>query len=51
MQVLGENDVSPAGCAVSVVNEVVSVYLELRGSINAEAEREKLKIKMEEIQK
>ncbi|XP_027069479.2 valine--tRNA ligase, mitochondrial 1-like isoform X1 [Coffea arabica] len=49
--VLGENDVSPAGCAVSVVNEVVSVYLELRGSINAEAEREKLKIKMEEIQK
>ncbi|KAL3526173.1 hypothetical protein ACH5RR_014545 [Cinchona calisaya] len=51
LEVLSENDAAPAGCAVSVVSEAVSVYLKLRGTINAEAEREKLKKKMEELQK
>ncbi|KAA8528160.1 hypothetical protein F0562_035589 [Nyssa sinensis] len=51
LKVLSENDAAPAGCAVSVVNEAISVYLKLRGTLNAEVEREKLKKKMEEIQK
>ncbi|XAR47991.1 Valine--tRNA ligase [Bertholletia excelsa] len=51
LKVLSENDAGPAGCAVSVVNESLSVYLKLQGTLNAEAEREKLKRKMEEIQK
>ncbi|KAL3512142.1 hypothetical protein ACH5RR_024859 [Cinchona calisaya] len=38
-QILSENDAAPVGCAVSVVNEAVSVYLKLQGTINAEAER------------
>lgn len=33
------------------MNEAVSVYLKVQGNINAEAEREKLKKKMEEIQR
>ncbi|KAL3512147.1 hypothetical protein ACH5RR_024864 [Cinchona calisaya] len=45
-----ENDAAPAGCAVSAVNEAVPVYLKFRGTINAKAEREKLKEKMEELQ-
>ncbi|KAA8533887.1 hypothetical protein F0562_031404 [Nyssa sinensis] len=51
LKVLSENDAAPAGCAVSVVNEAISVYLKLRGTLNAEVEREKLKKKMEDIQK
>ncbi|KAL7003273.1 Valine--tRNA ligase, mitochondrial 1 [Sarracenia purpurea var. burkii] len=51
MKVLRENDGAPVGCAVSVVNESLSAYLKLRGAINAEAEREKLKKRMEELQK
>ncbi|KAL3512135.1 hypothetical protein ACH5RR_024852 [Cinchona calisaya] len=30
-QVLSENDAAPVGCAVSVVNEAVSVYLKFEG--------------------
>lgn len=48
---LREKDDPPAGCSVSIVNENLSVYLKLQGNINVEAEREKLKKKMEEIQK
>lgn len=33
------------------MNEAVSVYLKVQGNINAEAELEKLKKKMEEMQK
>eukprot|EP00262_Sarcandra_glabra_P008440 TRINITY_DN2196_c1_g1_i2.p1 TRINITY_DN2196_c1_g1~~TRINITY_DN2196_c1_g1_i2.p1 ORF type:complete len:1056 (+),score=239.90 TRINITY_DN2196_c1_g1_i2:303-3470(+) len=51
LKVLNENDVVPAGCAVSIVNEHLSVYLELQGALNAEAEQEKLSKKREEIQK
>jgi valyl-tRNA synthetase len=51
LKVLRENDAAPAGCAVSVVNETLSVYLKLRGTLNAEAEREKLKKRMEVLQK
>ncbi|XP_057508392.1 valine--tRNA ligase, mitochondrial 1-like [Actinidia eriantha] len=51
LKVLRENDAAPAGCAISVVNESLSVYLKLQGTLNAEAEREKLKKKMEEIEK
>ncbi|PSS33118.1 Valine--tRNA ligase, partial [Actinidia chinensis var. chinensis] len=51
LKVLTENDTAPAGCAISVVNESLSVYLKLRGTLNAEAERVKLQKKMEEIQK
>ena len=31
IQVIGENGVTPAGCAESFVNENLSVYLELQG--------------------
>ncbi|XP_059629353.1 valine--tRNA ligase, mitochondrial 1 isoform X2 [Cornus florida] len=51
LKVLSESDADPVGCAVSVVNEALSVFLKLRGTLNAEAEREKLKKKMDEIQK
>ncbi|XP_043712744.1 valine--tRNA ligase, mitochondrial 1 [Telopea speciosissima] len=51
MKVLGENDAVPAGCSVSIVNESLSVYLQLQGAVSAEAEREKLNKKRDEIQK
>ncbi|KAK1302318.1 Valine--tRNA ligase [Acorus calamus] len=51
LKVLSENDAAPAGCSVSVVNEQISVYLQLQGNLNAEAEREKLQKKREELQK
>ncbi|CAK9165068.1 unnamed protein product [Ilex paraguariensis] len=51
LKVLSKDDAAPAGCKVSVVNEDLSVFLKLRGTLNAEAEREKLMKKMEEIQK
>ncbi|KAK9292131.1 hypothetical protein L1049_020089 [Liquidambar formosana] len=51
LKVINENDAAPTGCAVSVVNENLSVYLKLQGTLSAEAEREKLRKKMEEIQK
>lgn len=34
IQVIGENDATPVGCAVSVVNENLSVYLELQGTLS-----------------
>ncbi|KAG6509609.1 hypothetical protein ZIOFF_027609 [Zingiber officinale] len=42
LKVLNENDMNPAGCAVDVVNENLSVYLQLQGTLEAEAEQEKL---------
>ncbi|XP_042443553.1 valine--tRNA ligase, mitochondrial 1-like isoform X1 [Zingiber officinale] len=51
LKVLTENDMAPAGCAVDVVNESLSVYLQLQGTLDAEAEREKLRKRREEIQK
>ncbi|KAL7183872.1 hypothetical protein ACSBR2_026113 [Camellia fascicularis] len=51
LKFLREIDAAPVGCAVSVVNESLSVYLKLQGTLNAEAEREKLRKKMEDIQK
>lgn len=50
-QVLSESDDAPVGCKVDVVNENLSVYLQLQGNINVEAELQKLKKKMEEIEK
>lgn len=50
-QVLSENDAPPAGCAIDIVNENLSVYLQLQGTLNAEAEREKLRKKRQEIEK
>lgn len=50
-QVLSEIDDAPVGCKVDVVNENLSVYLQLQGNINVEAELQKLKKKMEEIEK
>ncbi|XP_039168017.1 valine--tRNA ligase, mitochondrial 1-like [Eucalyptus grandis] len=47
---LSEKDV-PASCAFENVNENLKVYLKVQGELNAEAEREKIKNKMEEIQK
>ncbi|KAG6513346.1 hypothetical protein ZIOFF_023670 [Zingiber officinale] len=41
LKVLNENDMNPAGCAVDVVNENLSVYLQLQGTLDAEAEQEK----------
>ena len=41
----------PTGVAVSVVNENLSVYLELRGTLSPGAELEKIRKKVDEIQK
>lgn len=46
-----ENVAAPAGYAVSVVNENLSVYLNLQGSLSAEAELERIGKKKGEIQK
>jgi amino acid permease len=51
MQILNDKNAVPAGCAIGVVNEFLSVYLELQGALNAEAEREKLRKKKDELQK
>ncbi|XP_024028630.1 valine--tRNA ligase, mitochondrial 1 [Morus notabilis] len=51
LTVIGENDAGPAGCVVSVVNEHLSVYLNVQGSLSAEAERERIRKKMDEVQK
>jgi valyl-tRNA synthetase len=51
IQILTENDETPADCATAVVNKDLSVYLELQGALNVEAEREKLKKKRDKIQK
>ncbi|KAK8559672.1 hypothetical protein V6N13_016411 [Hibiscus sabdariffa] len=44
-------DDAPAGCAVENVNENLKVYLKVQGALNAEAEREKIRTKMDEILK
>ncbi|CAH1424368.1 unnamed protein product [Lactuca virosa] len=49
--VLTENDAAPAGCAVSVVNQSLSVYLKLQGAIDVKKERQKLNAKLTELQK
>ncbi|KAK8936168.1 Valine--tRNA ligase [Platanthera zijinensis] len=51
LKVLLEDDMPPPGCAVDVVNDKLSVYLQLHGTLNPEAEREKLRKRREEIQK
>ncbi|CAA2978054.1 valine--tRNA ligase, mitochondrial 1-like isoform X2 [Olea europaea subsp. europaea] len=51
LEVLSVSDDAPVGCQVDVVNEALSVFLKLQGNINVEAERQKLKKKMEEIEK
>ncbi|OMO88730.1 Valine-tRNA ligase [Corchorus capsularis] len=44
-------DVAPAGCAFENVNENLKVYLKVQGNLNAEAELEKIRNKLDEIQK
>ncbi|CAD6341059.1 unnamed protein product [Miscanthus lutarioriparius] len=51
LKILTENDETPADCATAVVNKDLSVYLQLQGALNADAEREKLRKKKDEIQK
>ncbi|XP_051129564.1 valine--tRNA ligase, mitochondrial 1 [Andrographis paniculata] len=51
LSVLTEGDDAPAGCKVDVVNEALQVFLKQKGNINVEAELEKLKKKMEDVQK
>jgi valyl-tRNA synthetase len=51
LQVLKESDETPADCATAVVNKDLSVYLQLQGALNAEAELEKLGKKRDEIQR
>lgn len=46
-----ENVAAPAGYAVSVVDESLTVYLNLQGSLSAEAELERIGKKKDEIQK
>ncbi|KAJ6819284.1 valine--tRNA ligase, mitochondrial 1 isoform X3 [Iris pallida] len=50
IKVLREDDTPPAGYAFDVVNEKLSMYLH-RGTLNAEAERDKLRKKKEEIER
>ncbi|KAF9617189.1 hypothetical protein IFM89_035071 [Coptis chinensis] len=51
LEVLGEYDTRLAECGLEVVNEEITVYLELRGALNTEAELEKLRKRREELQK
>lgn len=51
LQILTENDETPADCATAVVNKDLTVYLQLQGALDADAEREKLRKKKDEIQK
>ncbi|KAL6526577.1 Valine--tRNA ligase, mitochondrial 1 [Orobanche gracilis] len=44
-------DAAPVGCAFENVNESLIVYLKVEGTLNAEAEREKMMKKMNELQK
>lgn len=48
---LSEKDAPPAGCAFENVNENLAVYLQAEGKVDAEAELEKMRNKMDEIQK
>ncbi|KAL8036187.1 hypothetical protein ABFS82_12G140100 [Erythranthe guttata] len=50
LNVLSERDDAPLGCKVDVVNEALSVFLTQKGNIDVEAELEKLRKKMEDIQ-
>lgn len=51
LKILGVNDAAPAGCSVDVVNENLSVYIKLKGTVNPELERDKLRKKMEETKR
>uniref|UniRef100_A0A0A9ERC8 valine--tRNA ligase n=1 Tax=Arundo donax TaxID=35708 RepID=A0A0A9ERC8_ARUDO len=51
LKILAENDETPADCATAVVNKDLSVYLQLQDALNADAEREKLRKKRDEIEK
>ncbi|KAI4369500.1 hypothetical protein MLD38_017935 [Melastoma candidum] len=48
---LSEKDDAPTKCAFENVNENLKVYLKVEGNLDAQAEQEKLKQKMEEVQK
>ncbi|OMO67882.1 Aminoacyl-tRNA synthetase, class Ia [Corchorus capsularis] len=47
----GVDVVAPAGCAFENVNENLKVYLKVQGNLNAEAQLEKIRNKLDEIQK
>ncbi|XP_050387841.1 valine--tRNA ligase, mitochondrial 1 [Argentina anserina] len=49
LAVINENHAAPTGCAVSVVNQSLSVYLKILGSRSAEIDLEKIRKKMEDI--
>ncbi|GER47214.1 valine--tRNA ligase [Striga asiatica] len=51
LEVLSEKDDAPLGCKVDVVNEALSIFLKQQGNINVQAELEKIRKKMEELQK
>lgn len=51
LDVLNESDDAPVGCMVDVVDEALSVFLKQTGSINVEAELEKIRKKTEDTQK
>ncbi|KAL6641285.1 hypothetical protein ACP70R_019466 [Stipagrostis hirtigluma subsp. patula] len=51
VKILTEDDAIPSDCATNIVNKDLSVYLQLRGALNTEAEREKLRRKRGEIQR
>ncbi|CAN6453689.1 unnamed protein product [Victoria cruziana] len=51
LEILSEKDAAPVGCSVNIVNENVSVYLQVQGSLNADAEQDKLRKRREELQR
>uniref|UniRef100_A0A803LJG7 valine--tRNA ligase n=1 Tax=Chenopodium quinoa TaxID=63459 RepID=A0A803LJG7_CHEQI len=51
LKIVNENDAALAGCSLYVVNAYLHVHLKLKGTINAEVEREKLRKKMEETKR
>ncbi|KAI4364514.1 hypothetical protein MLD38_020594 [Melastoma candidum] len=48
---LSGRDDAPTRCAFENVNENLKVYLKVEGNLDPQAEREKLRLKMEEVQK
>ena len=48
---LADGESAPAGCAVSIVSETLTVYILLKGVVDAATEIEKLDKKLEQIEK
>ncbi|KAL6905179.1 hypothetical protein ACP4OV_002780 [Aristida adscensionis] len=51
LKILTDDDATPSDCTTNIVNKDLSVYLQLHGALNTEAEREKLRRMKGDIQR